>query len=110
MIKTKEYKIKSFTWTSDNDARLKHLREQETPRDRIAKILGCSEGLVYRRLRVLNLTDMKWTSVQDKVLKDNYLTHTNKELAQMLKVDEMSVQDRRSYLNLLRKRGPKVEK
>lgn len=110
MSQNKQYKIKSFSWDDHNDARLKQLRAMETPIGNIAKVLGCSKGIVQRRLRVLNLADIIWTSAQDQFLRQHYETKTKKELAGMLKVDEMAVKDRCSFLGLLCQRGPKAKK
>ena len=108
-VNNKQYKIKSFAWDTNNDIRLKHLRELDMSISNIAQALGCSEGIVQRRLRVLNMSKIKWTTVQDGALRQHYETMSKKELATMLKVDEMAVKDRCSYLGLFlpRKGRPK---
>lgn len=104
---SKQYKIKSFKWDEENDILLKTLRGRECTIEDIAKILGCKEMVIHRRLRVLNLTANRWTPDQDRFLRQNYRIMTNKELAKALNVNEVFVKDRRSYLGLLHQRGRK---
>jgi len=100
--KGKEYKIKSrgVKWNDKNDVKLRALRAVDMPVPDIARRFGCSESVINRRLRVLNLTENKWTSTQDRVLITYHQTKTVQELAQMLKINQQYIKDRLFYLNL----------
>ena len=99
-----------LTWDSDKDTRLKHLKDKELSIYSIAKAFGCSEAMIHRRLRVLGLVESKWTPAQDRFLQQNYLTTINKDMARVLKVNEMYVSDRLSYLGLVRPLGRKIRR
>jgi hypothetical protein len=107
MLNSGKYRIisKGMIWDKDKDARLKSLKESKTQICHIAHAFGCSELIIHRRLRVLNLTENQWTPAQDKILENNYLTMDNKQLSQLIGVNQEYVRDRVAYLDLSRKRG-----
>lgn len=101
----KEYKPKELhkvTWDDEKDEQLKVLRKAEKPVEVIAKCFGYSTTRIFGRLKNLGLTDNPWTSEQDQVLRANYLTYSNAELARLVKSNTEYVSDRLDFLGLNR--------
>ena len=78
----------------------------------LAQRFRCREGLIFRRLRVLDLSGEKlWTAKNDKLLRDNYRRMSNVELGEKIGCVHFYVGDRLAYLGLQRKKGrPKTKK
>lgn len=99
----KEYKIKSpheVIWDDQKDIQLVVLRKAEKPVEIIAKCFGYSESTIQSRLKILGMTNNPWTASQDRILRDNYKTHTRTELAKMVQINPNYVADRLEFLGL----------
>ena len=103
----KKYEVvethKRINWTKALDTKLGRLKDHST--HELAKVFGCDEQVILRRLKVLNLTEPPfWTPKLDEILRKFYIEKTNQELANMVGCSGSHVADRLTYLKLRRPR------
>lgn len=98
-------KHQRYEWTAIKDALLTKLYEQGMGLKELARRFKCAESTIIRRLRVLDLSGERlWTAKNDKMLRDNYLSKTNQQLAKIIGCVHVYVGDRLTYLGLVRPR------
>ena len=100
-------KHQRYEWTAVKDALLTKLYGQMGLKE-LARRFKCAQSTIIRRLRVLDLSGEKlWTGEKahnDQILRDNYLSKTNQQLAKMIGCVHVYVSDRLTYLGLVRPR------
>jgi len=96
-----------FTWDESKDSILKYHFDQKDSRAKIASLLDCAISTVHRRLFVLNIDGSFWDAQKDGIIKADYMTRTNEQLAAVLKCQSYHVADRLAYVSLTRPVGRK---
>lgn len=99
--KGKKYTVKSrkVIWNTHKDSQLRVMRESGRSVDAMAKHFHCSKNGIWRRLKVLNLTDDKWTAIQDSILLSQRGKKSYRELARLVGKNQQYVKDRIAYLD-----------
>lgn len=88
------------------DERIRAMREEGHSNSEMCKVLGISEHILYRRMRLLGITE-PWTKRQELYLRENYLKLSDAELGEGLGIARHYVSDKLRDMGLSRPKGPR---